>query len=72
MKVKVVRALCIAGERQEPGTVIELPDVRARELIWIGKVEAVGDKPVASGPMTTETVSAVVAGKKGGAAAGGK
>jgi hypothetical protein len=72
MKVKVVQAIYVGGLLQKPGTVIELPDNIVREAIWRGKVEAVTAIPPPSGPMTTETASAVVSGKQGGKSAGGK
>ena len=72
MKVKVLRAIYVGGLRQEPGAEIDLPSNTAREAIWLGKVEAVGAQPTPSGPMTTETASAVVSGKQSGKSAGGK
>jgi hypothetical protein len=63
MKVRVIKAICQKGVRQEPGTVLELPDHEARESIHRGVVERVGPAPVVSGPMTTESVPVIVAGK---------
>jgi hypothetical protein len=69
MRVRVLRAFCIAGERQEPGTEIEVPDSIVRELVHMGKAErADGVAQAASfGPMTTVTAAAVVQGKKAAA-----
>jgi hypothetical protein len=68
MLVRVLRPLCIRAERQEPGTVIDLPDHVAREAIWLGKAErAPAAKPEPSPePMTTESASILVKGKAGG------
>lgn len=66
MKVRVIRAFCVRGERQEPDTEIEVSELLARELLQMGRVERAdgGAKPVPpSGPMTTETAAAVVSGK---------
>ncbi len=37
IRVLVVRAFCIRGERQEPGSIVEAPAVIGRELIALGK-----------------------------------
>lgn len=64
MQVKVLRAFYVAGARQEPGTIIELEDYPAREVIALGKAERVGAAaPAPKGPMTTESVSEIVQGK---------
>jgi hypothetical protein len=64
MRVKVLRAFCIAGARQEPGTTIELADHLVRELVVLGKAE-VADAPASApaGPMTTDSVPEIVQGK---------
>lgn len=64
MRVKVLRAFCIAGVRQEPGKIVELDDYAARETIFLGKAEPAGAAaPAVSGPMTTESVPEIVQGK---------
>lgn len=63
MKVKVTRAFLVKGEAQAVGTEVDLPDQVARELLWIGKVEHVGQpQPPRRGPATTTTAGALVAG----------
>jgi hypothetical protein len=60
MQVKVTRAFLHKGERQEPGTVLDLPDPIGREIVAMGKAELVAGAPVArSGPMTIETAPAL-------------
>ena len=44
VEVQVVRAFCIRGERQEPGSVIRVAPTLARELVYIGKASATIDK----------------------------
>lgn len=65
MRVRVLRAFCIRGERQEPGIELEVGDVTAVELVAIGKAERVAGEPApASGPMTTESADQLVSGKQ--------
>jgi hypothetical protein len=64
MKVKVLRAFYYKAERLAPNTVVDLPAVVAREVIDLGKAEGVAETPPPSGPMTTESVPVIVAGKK--------
>lgn len=65
MRVRVLRAFCIRGERQEPGVELDVVDIIAAELIAIGKAERVAGAPApASGPMTTESAEPLVAGKQ--------
>jgi hypothetical protein len=64
MRVKVLRAFCIRGERQEPGKEIEVADHLVVELVFLGKAERVGAVASApAGPMTTESVPDLVQGK---------
>lgn len=65
MRVRVLRALCIKGERQDVGKVIDLDRHVAVEAIHFGKVERVDDEPADRKPksMTTQSAPAVVAGK---------
>ena len=65
MRVRVLRALCIKGERQDVGTVIDLERHVALEAVHLGKVERVDEarETAAPKPMTTQTTPAVVAGK---------
>lgn len=69
MKVRVLRPICIKAVRQEPGTVVDLPDHQAREALWMGKVEAVIEKVTAKTepvtvadkkPMTTKSAGALL------------
>lgn len=62
MKVRVLRAFLQGGARQEPGSVIELPEGQARELIHMGKAEAAATLPPVSGPLTTQSVAELVPG----------
>lgn len=58
--VKVTRAFLIGGERQEVGSVVEVSDAFAAELVQVGKAEPVGTKPVGKrGPMTTDSAPAL-------------
>lgn len=63
MKVRVLRAFCVKAERREPGSVVDLPDHVAREVVWLGKGEKVEATPEPVGPMTTESAPLIVAGK---------
>lgn len=63
MRVRVTRAFLIKGERQEVGKELDVVDFVGGELISTGKAERVGASPPVSGPMTTESVPAVVEGK---------
>lgn len=61
MRVVVVRAFLVEGARQEPGTVLDLPDSVGVELVAMGKAERAADAPPpASGPMTTAGSPALV------------
>ena len=63
MKIKVLRAFLIKGERQEVGSEIETGDGFALELIHVGRAERVDKKsPARKGPMTTASSPALVAG----------
>ncbi|MBK9362997.1 MAG: hypothetical protein IPM99_18785 [Rubrivivax sp.] len=65
MKVTVLRAFLLKGERVEPGKVLDLADPLAKELMGMGKVEAAASaKPKPAGPMTTKTAGAIVDGAK--------
>lgn len=63
MRIVVQRAFLIAGERQEPGSEIEVDPAFARALIHNGQAVAAQALPPA-GAMTTETAAAIVPGKK--------
>lgn len=64
MKYRVTRAFLLAGVRQEAGAEIDLDN---RDLIGVlrgaGKIESVAAAADPVGPMTTETVGGLVAGK---------
>jgi hypothetical protein len=64
MRVTVHKAFLVKGQRQEPGSVVELGDDLARELIHLQKASAAEKVAPPSGPMTTETAGAVVSGRK--------
>jgi hypothetical protein len=64
MRVKVLRAFFIRGERQELGTEIEVDDAFGREMISVQKAEPVSPIAAPVGPMTTESASGIVAGRK--------
>lgn len=64
MKVRILRAMCFGGERKEAGSVLDVADLLARELVAQGRAERTdGAVKAPSGPMTTETAAAVVKGK---------
>lgn len=65
MKITITRAFLLkSGTRQDPGSVIDVADGLARELIASGKAERSADAPPpAPGPLTTETAPAFVKGK---------
>jgi len=69
MKLTVLRPFLVNGQRQEIGSEFETDDrVFAASLVHEGKVERIAEVE-RSGPMTTETMPAVVSGKasrKGG------
>jgi len=44
LKVKVVRAILHEGKHQKIGTVLDLPDVLAKELVFLNKAEFVTAK----------------------------
>jgi hypothetical protein len=62
MKVRVVRPLCVGGIRREVGAIVDLPN--AQEAISSGRAERIVEAAPPVGPMTTETVPEIVAGKK--------
>lgn len=65
MKVKVIRAFLLKGERQEVGSVVEVKDSLAAELIHNLRAERVGDTPAAPpGPMTTQSAHQLIDGAK--------
>ena len=74
MRVTVIRAFLIRGERVEPGSELELDDRFALELLHTGRVAAVSAVPMVRGPITTETSPGLVFGavstKKGKSNAG--
>lgn len=62
MKVKVLRAFCIRGERQEPGKEIDVADAFGRELVFAGRAAPANAQAAAKakpGPMTTKTAAAL-------------
>ena len=64
MRVRVLGAFCIGGERQAPGSEIEVADELVYDLVSRGKAEAVAGQPaLPSGPLTTESVPSLVQGK---------
>jgi hypothetical protein len=63
MKVHVVRAFCIGGARQEPGTSVDVPDQIGRELVFLGKAERLTPAEPVAGSMTTTSAAAIVKGK---------
>ena len=65
MEIRVIRAFLHKGERQEVGSVIEVHDGLAAELIHGNRAERAGDAPAASpGPMTTDAAPQLVSGAK--------
>ena len=69
MKLKVVRAFLIRGERQEPGAVVDVTREFGRELIFTQRAVAIEEIAPAKGPMTTDTADGLVSGvpkRKGG------
>ena len=63
MKISVLRAFLLKGERQEIGTVVEVAASLAAELIHNRRAERAGDAPAAPpGPMTTASVPELVTG----------
>ena len=61
MKITVARPFCLAGERQETGTVLEVEDRFARELIHNGKAAVASEPPAAP---ASEPPAAVARGRK--------
>jgi hypothetical protein len=49
-RVIVVRAFCIGGTRQEPGSLVEVPVTLARELVYLGKAAPAKAEPVKEEP----------------------
>jgi hypothetical protein len=70
MKVKVLRAFCIRGERQEIGAELDVADAFGRQLVQLGQAAPVTVAAPPKGvpkkppPMTTLTAGALVAGGK--------
>lgn len=64
MKVEVIKAFLHKGERQEPGSALDLPHDLAMELITLQRVAPA--KPLAppTGPMTVESSEALVSGAR--------
>jgi hypothetical protein len=64
MRVRVIRAFWYDAKVQKPGTVLDLPPVTGREVVYRGSAELAADEPPpAPAPMTTESVSDLVVGK---------
>jgi hypothetical protein len=64
MKVRVLRAFWFDAKVQKPGTVVDLPTVTGREVVYRGSAELAADEPPpAPAPMTTESVSDLIQGK---------
>jgi hypothetical protein len=64
IQVKVVRAFWYGGARKEPGTIVEVDDYVAREIIALGKAEKAGaPAPAVSAPLTTASVPDLIPGK---------
>lgn len=64
MRVRLLKPLCFGGAKKPAGTVLDLPDHEAREVLYRGVAErAEVAPPPAAGPMTTESVPDLVAGK---------
>ena len=60
-KHTVLRAICIDGERVEPGSIVALAPVLGAELRAAGKVERVeGDEDAKPKPKAAESVAKVV------------
>jgi len=64
MKVTVLRAFLIRGERQEIGSVIDVADDFGREMVMLQKASPVSAQAAPAGPMTTETATGIVSGRK--------
>lgn len=60
MKVKLLKPLHFGGARKEAGSVMDLADPTARELLVRGVAEPAGDLPPPAGPMTSESAAALV------------
>jgi hypothetical protein len=52
MKIRVLRAFLVKGERKEPGSLIDATEEFGREMVALGKAERAGEEPPAAGPMT--------------------
>lgn len=50
MLIRVIKPFLVRGQRQEPGSVVDLPDHVAREILWMGKAERVSDVPAEPQP----------------------
>ena len=59
MKMLVKKAFLLGGERQEPGTTVEVDVSLGRELVALGRAEPTQPIAPAQGPMTTNTASLV-------------
>ena len=60
MKVRLLKALCFGGARQDAGSEMDLQVPLARELFARGCAEPVGEYTPPTGPMTLETAAALV------------
>lgn len=61
MKVKLDKAMCFGGVASEAGSVVDVADSLARELIAQRRATpADGAAPPPAGPMTTETATALL------------
>ena len=63
-EVRVMRAFLLKGARVEPGAVVAVDHGLAAELVQNGKAEMVGETPVVSGPMTSESAPGLTKGKR--------
>lgn len=48
LTIEVLRAFCVAGQRVEPGSQIDLPRLVAAELIALGKAQVALSEPAAA------------------------
>jgi hypothetical protein len=62
--VRVTRAFLVKGARVEPGTVVAVDHGIAVELVQNGKAEMVGEAPIVSGPLTSESAPSLTKGKR--------
>jgi hypothetical protein len=64
MRVTVLKAFLVRGERQEVGDEIDLDAPFAREMTSLQRVKPVSPIAAPVGPMTTESADGIVAGRK--------